>query len=75
VTGFVSVTLEQEVTAEVRRQGTVVWLDKDGSYTPFVDALAARHAAGERAFPDPPLTIRVAGPGCAAVSSGPHNPA
>ena len=48
--GFVSATLEQEVAAEVRR-GTVVWLDKDGSYTGFVDALAARHAAGDLAYP------------------------
>jgi hypothetical protein len=51
VTGFVSATLEQEVRAEVRRQGTVVWLDKDASYTAFVDALASRHATGDLAFP------------------------
>ena len=51
MSGFVSATLEQEVAAEVRRQGTVIWLDKDGSYTGFVDALAARHAVGDLGFP------------------------
>ncbi len=51
MSGLVSAALEQEIAAEVRRQGTVVWLDKDGSYTAFVDALVARRAAGEAAFP------------------------
>ncbi len=38
--GPVSQQLAAEVAAEVRRQGLVIWLDKDGAYTSFVDALA-----------------------------------
>jgi hypothetical protein len=41
--GLVSATLEAEVLREVRRRGTVVWLDKDGTFTGFVDALIARN--------------------------------
>lgn len=51
MTGPVSQIIEQEIRGEVRRQGTVVWLDKDASYTRFVDDLAGRHAAGEIPFP------------------------
>ena len=51
MTGPVSLTLEQEILGEIRRQGIVVWLDKDASYTQFVDDLAARHAKGELPFP------------------------
>jgi hypothetical protein len=51
MTGPVSQVIEQEIRGEVRRQGTVVWLDKDASYTRFVDELAGRHAAGEIPFP------------------------
>jgi hypothetical protein len=49
--GAVSQALEHEVLGELRRQGIVVWLDKDASYTPFADGLAARHARGEFPFP------------------------
>src|SRR5689334_7585525 len=31
---------------EVLRRGVVVWLDKDGVYTPFVDDLVRRHREG-----------------------------
>lgn len=51
MTGPVSQVLEQEILGELRRQGIVVWLDKDASYTRFVDDLAARHANGEIPFP------------------------
>lgn len=43
--------LEREVAEEVRRQGIVVWLDKDEHYTSFVDALAARSASGDLPYP------------------------
>jgi len=49
--GPASALLEQELAQEVRRQGIVVWLDRDASFTGFVQRLAARHAAG--AFPYP----------------------
>ena len=41
-----SALLEQELAQEIRRQGIVVWLDRDKSFTTFVDRLAERHAAG-----------------------------
>lgn len=43
----ISSALEDEVLREVRRRGTVVWLDKDGVYTQFVDDLVRRHSEGE----------------------------
>lgn len=49
-------TLEQELLGELRRRGVVIWLDKDEAYTSFVDALAARHRAGD--FPYPVLGLR-----------------
>jgi hypothetical protein len=49
--GPVTKLLEQEVLNEVRRQGIVIWLDKDNAYTGFVDGLASRHAQGEFPFP------------------------
>lgn len=54
--GPLSTALEAELTNEVRRNGVVVWLDKDGTYTPFVDALAERARQGE--FPFPVLAFR-----------------
>ena len=54
--GAVSKTLELEVQSEVRRQGIVVWLDKDRSYLRFVDGLIARQ--GEGAFPFPVVAYR-----------------
>lgn len=49
--GPVSQRLAEEVTAEVRRQGLVIWLDKDDAYSGFVDDLARQSAAGEVKFP------------------------
>ncbi|KYF68125.1 hypothetical protein BE15_38100 [Sorangium cellulosum] len=46
-----SAAIEQEVLGELRRQGIVVWLDKDAHYTCLVDDLAARQARGEFPFP------------------------
>ena len=43
--GPASALLEQELAQEVRRQGIVVWLDRDASFNGFVEGLAARHAA------------------------------
>jgi hypothetical protein len=43
--GPASALLEQELAQEVRRQGIVVWLDRDAGFTGFVEGLAARHAA------------------------------
>ena len=51
MSGAVSSALEQEIVGELRRQGVVVWLDKDNSYTRFVDELVARQAKGEFPFP------------------------
>lgn len=48
--------MEQEILSELRRQGIVVWLDKDATYTRFVDALAAKQIAGD--FPFPVLGFR-----------------
>jgi len=44
--GPISAALEAELLRETRRRGTVIWLDKDATYTPFVDDLVKRHAAG-----------------------------
>lgn len=49
--GVVSRALEQEVRGEVRRQGTVIWLDKDNAYSGFVDGLIARRAQNQALFP------------------------
>ena len=49
--GLVSAVVEQEVLGELRRQGIVIWLDKDDSYTRFVDDLIARQAKGDFPFP------------------------
>lgn len=46
MTGPVSAAIEQEVLGELRRQGIVVWLDKDGSYTSFVDELVEKQRKG-----------------------------
>jgi hypothetical protein len=45
--GPITAALEEEVTRELRQRGIVVWLDKDGSYTAYVDALADRYKRGE----------------------------
>lgn len=42
--------LERQIASQVRK-GLVVWLDKDGLYTEFVDSLAARRAEGKFAAP------------------------
>ena len=51
MSGPVSSAMEQEVLSELRRQGIVVWLDKDNSYAHFVDELAAKRSRGEFPFP------------------------
>ena len=43
----VSTTLEADLRGWVRKHGVVLWLDLDDHYSAFVDALAARRAAGE----------------------------
>lgn len=49
--GLVAGALEQELLGELRRHGTVVWLDQAGVYTPFVDALGAHAKEGNFPFP------------------------
>lgn len=51
MTGPVSAALEAELREAVRKRGTVVWRDPEAAYTRFAADLAARHAAGEIAFP------------------------
>ena len=46
VLGPVSAVLEDDLRAAVSRGGLVVWLDADDNYSPFVDRLMARRAAG-----------------------------
>ncbi len=43
----VSDVLEAELRAQAQRHGIVAWLDLDGAYTGFADALAERAARGE----------------------------
>ncbi|MBI2378662.1 MAG: BREX-6 system phosphatase PglZ [Deltaproteobacteria bacterium] len=49
--GPVTQALEREVAAELRRQGVVVWLDKDAVHGRFVDGLAQRAKDGAFAHP------------------------
>ncbi|MGB8297555.1 MAG: BREX-6 system phosphatase PglZ [Polyangia bacterium] len=51
ILGPASALLEQELAQEVRRQGIVVWLDRDCSFTDFVQRLTERHAAGDFEHP------------------------
>jgi Cys-tRNA synthase (O-phospho-L-seryl-tRNA:Cys-tRNA synthase) len=44
--GPITAALEEEVTRALRQRGMVVWLDKDGHYTTYVDALVERHTRG-----------------------------
>jgi hypothetical protein len=39
--------LEKQVESRLRERGLVVWLDKDGTYTEFVDELQRRHQKGQ----------------------------
>jgi hypothetical protein len=45
--GIITTFLEEEVKRELRQHGIVVWLDKDGHYTAYVDQLVERHAQGD----------------------------
>ena len=45
--GPITAALEDEVTRTLRQRGIVVWLDKDGNYTAYVDELVERHTRGE----------------------------
>ena len=46
-TDLLSESLEKQVEGRLRERGLVVWLDKDGTYTEFVDQLRARHQKGQ----------------------------
>jgi hypothetical protein len=48
--GAVSQTLEREIRAEMNAHPTLVWLDKDNSYSGFVEALKARQEIPVVAF-------------------------
>ena len=54
--GPVTQALQAELLQKVRRQGIVVWLDKDASYTAFVDQLSEQYKSG--AFPCPVVGFR-----------------
>ena len=54
--GLVQQALEQELASEIRRRVVVVWLDKEATYTAFVDELSARHQRGD--FPYPVTAFR-----------------
>lgn len=56
IRGPVSHAIEQEILGELRRQGIVIWLDKDAHYSRLVDDLAVAHGAG--AFPFPVVGFR-----------------
>jgi hypothetical protein len=43
--------IERDVLNELRRQGIVIWLDKDAHYTKLVDDLVAKQANGDFPFP------------------------
>lgn len=45
--GPITATLEEELKQKLRQRSLVIWLDKDGVYTPYVDRLVERHAQGE----------------------------
>lgn len=47
----VSTHLERQLTGELRSHGHVLWLDKDGHYTAFVDGLAERAQRGGFSIP------------------------
>lgn len=71
--GPVSVVLEADLRAWVRRQGVVVWLDQGGHYSDFVDRLTVARAAGTlpyevRAFRGSHLALMMALDGVAAGS-------
>ncbi len=51
MSGPVSTVIEQEILGELRRKGIVIWLDKNASYTRFVDDLVVKQAKGEFPFP------------------------
>ncbi len=54
--GLVSAALEAELREQARQHDIVVWLDKEGTYTAFADALAIRAEAG--GFPVPVRRLR-----------------
>jgi len=65
MSGPVSDVLLAEITHAVRQHGLVVWLDRQGHYSAFVDALPARRGAGAPAFP-----VAAYRGSCAAYSAG-----
>ena len=53
--GPIITALEDEVKGELRQHGIVVWLDKDGHYTAYVDQLVQRYEAEDFPFPVVPF--------------------
>ncbi len=51
MSGPVSQTLEADLREQARQHGILVWLDKEGAYTEFADALGERAARGDFAVP------------------------
>ena len=54
--GPISSTLEEELKRELRRQGIVVWLDRNNEYGSYVDTLITRNE--QHAFPYPVIAFR-----------------
>ena len=51
MSGPVTDAIEKAVLTFVRQHGLVVWLDREGQYTGYVDALIERHESGDVATP------------------------
>ena len=51
MSGPVSKALEADLREQARQHGILVWLDKEGNYTTFADALGERADRGEFAIP------------------------
>ncbi len=49
--GIVSEHLTQRLMEDIRTKGLLVWLDKDGVYSDFVDRLAEKQAVGAYPYP------------------------
>lgn len=49
--GALAERLEQELRQDIKKYGTVVWLDRDGHYGSFAAELAARAEAGDFPYP------------------------
>lgn len=49
--GIVTDAIEHQVLSELRRHGIVIWLDRDASYSAYVDQLVVRRRSNDFPFP------------------------